>query len=714
MRVDTEKTILLNWLQRFGSRFRTGFIVTDPHIEDNPVVFVNEAFAEMTGYSYADVIGKNLRFMQGEATDMELIQKIDQDLSQGIPRNAEVLNYKKDGTPFWNELVIQPILDEQGKSLFVISFSLDITERKKDEFLLRLQEDIFVGINQGEEPGSLLQKITLVAKSVFMEGSVCSILFTEKGNGWYIGTADSVPQQLLDELLNHIVTKKELLLEDVIVMDRQEVADGEADDFQSNWSLPIKDGDGDISGLLTVFTKKSVKLTDIEIQFLQKIIPIIQMTRIHYTQQAEYRRLAFTDPQTGLPNRHAFLNKLKRNIGNEGRHFVAILEPGEYAKVVDLYGRESADELFIQLGQRIERAGKGKPNFVGRFASATLIFTNVPLPEKDDYYIIELNSLVKNPFMIAGQEMFITLKVGVALSGDNCSAEDLMRRADRALSEAKNKPGNNISFYQDLQYEETIKEMKIFNELSRALFANEIEVFLQPQVDLKDGRITAFEALARWFSPNLGQVPPNLFIPAAESTGKIIELEVCVLSKVMQWQQQRQQSGKEMYQVAVNISAQHFFTKDFVGMLKEYIRRYNLSPGHIKLELTESIGLSDLLRAKEIFTELNQAGFDLSVDDFGVGFSSLSYLPHLPLSELKIDRSFINAMDEPATFAVVRTIIQLAENLNLLTVAEGIEEEWQGERLRILGCNVGQGFYYYKPMPLFEVDQLLSEQGVIE
>ncbi len=718
-RAKNEKAILFNWLQRFGSRFLTGFIVTDACAGDDPVVFVNEAFTEITGYSSAEVIGKNLRILQGEDTDMELIREIDKKLLKGIPANAEILSYKKDGTPFWNELVIQPLVDAKGEVLFTMSFILDVTERKKDEFLLRLQEDIFQGINTGEEPSSLIRKIGIVAKSFFPEESVCSILFKEQGEGWYIGAADSVPGNLLEKLLEKVKMEVDFHLEDVIVSENSWGAvetDSELDtyptsDFLSSWSVPLIDSNGELSGLLTVFIKKQGKPTETQIQFLKKVIPIIQTTRIHYTQQAEYRRLAFTDPDTGLPNRHAFLKKLKKNIENGGNHFVAVIEPGEYTKIVDLYGRGAADELFIQLGNRIEKVRRCKPNFVGRFASAALVMTSENIHDDEEYYILELSSIVATPFIVAGQEMFITLKMGVSLSTEAWSSEEeLLRRADTAMTNAKTKPGNAISFYRDLQYEETINEMRIFNELSKALIASEIDVYLQPQVDLKDGRIIAFEALARWFSPVLGQVPPNLFIPVAENIGKINDLEISVLSKVMEWQRKRQQTGEEMYQVAVNISVHHFFDPTFVDMLKKLVSNYDLSPSSIKLELTESIGLVDLQKAKLIFKELNEAGFEMSVDDFGVGFSSLSYLPQLPLSELKIDRSFINAIDEPATHAVVRTIIQLAENLNLSTVAEGIEEKRQGEILRTLGCKVGQGFYYYKPMSLSEIDRLLSQK----
>ena len=279
-----------------------------------------------------------------------------------------------------------------------------------------------------------------------------------------------------------------------------------------------------------------------------------------------------------------------------------------------------------------------------------------------------------------------------------------------ALSDAKKKPGNAMSIYRDIHNDETYQEMTIFNELSKALVSNELTVYLQPKVDLADGRIIGFEALSRWFSPVLGQVPPNLFIPAAENIGKIIELEISVLSKIMEWHQKRAKDGKKLYQVAVNISVNHFFDRSFIDMLKGLAKKYNIAPKYLRLELTESTGLVDFVGAKKIFDKLKAAGFEISVDDFGVGFSSLSYLPKLPVSELKIDRSFISALDEQDTRAVVMTIIQLAKNLNLSIVAEGIEEERHIRILRELGCTTGQGFYFYKPMPLNEIDQLLDKE----
>ena len=565
-----------------------------------------------------------------------------------------------------------------------------------------------------------MQKICDVVESFFPTGSVCSILFREKNKGWYAGAAESVPRPVLRQMLHNATLAGDLIPEDLMIVAdvgkspkwSTESDDRSTLDFLSSWAVLTKDSEGDANGAFVVCLKKAGAPTETQMQFLEKLPPLIQMTKTYYEQQEQYRKLAFTDSETGLPNRHAFLRKLNHNLKSGRKKFVGIVEPSEYSRIVDLYGRGAADELFIQLGKRIEKVGKGNPNFVCRFSSATLALTNdIAMDEEGDYQIIELRSIVSEPFIIAGQEMFITLKIGIALFAEDIgSGEELLRRADVALTDAKKVPGNRMSYYRDLQNEKTSEEMNLFNTLARALVKNELTVFLQPKVNLENGEIIGFEALSRWFSLALGQVPPNIFIPAAENMGRIIELEIGVLSKVMEWQQQRQDAKKRVYQVAINISADHFFNESFIDMLKGLVCKYKVSPEYVRLELTESIGLVDFVKAKEIFNKLNEIGFETSIDDFGVGFSSLSYLPQLPVSELKIDRSFVRALDEPATRAVITTIIQLANNLNLSTVAEGIEKEAHIEILSSLGCKIGQGFYYYKPMAFHEIDTVLDAQ----
>lgn len=702
-----EKSTLLSWLQRFGGRFEMGFIVTDPTIKD-AVVFVNTKFTKMTGYSFEEVYGKNLSILQGKDTDMELIRNIDEKLSEGRSVNAELLSYTKDGSPFWNELVIQPVVDDAGAVLFNASFILDVTSRKRDELLLDFQKKIFTGINEGLKVNELMEDIGGVVESSLPTGSACAVLFKDEYGNWTIQSNEIIPNQIICKIRRNVEDNPDCMRRNKLIVEELQLSD--MHDFKTSWSLANYDKDGSLIGILIIFMKVVGQPSETQLSFFDKLAPIIQLTKTFYDEQEKYRWLAYSDSETELPNRHAFLEELNKKIEYGGTYFVATIQPTEYNRIIDLYGRDAAADLFVQLAKRIEKIARKQPIYIGRSSSSSLVLTiDLKSGEDGECYILQLKKITSEPFIVAGEEMFITLKTGVSISrAEGYSAEEMHRRADVALTFARRRSGNAVSFYRDLQQEETAQEMTIFNELTKALAADEIEIYLQPKVNLETRRISGFEALARWNSTLLGQVPPDVFIPIAETTGKIIELEIGVLTKVVKWQKEQVDLGKEIFQVAVNISVDHFFDEFFVEMLNELVDRYDVNSKCIRLEITESIGLVDFEQAKIIFNELHEKGFEVSIDDFGVGYSSLSYLPQLKVNELKIDRSFINAIDDEDTRAVVRTIIQLADNLNLTVVAEGIENEKQIEILRSFGCTIGQGFYFYRPMPLHEINELLK------
>ena len=303
--------------------------------------------------------------------------------------------------------------------------------------------------------------------------------------------------------------------------------------------------------------------------------------------------------------------------------------------------------------------------------------------------------------------MFLSLKTGVSIiTAMQTDVEELIRYADSALSKAKLKAGESICYYENEHDEYMMRNLRIANELTAALRREEIKIHLQPKVDMRTGKVLSFEALARWQSPDLGNISPEVFIPAAEKNGKIRILEENVLKQVLEWLQKRQEKKLDLMQVAINISADHFFHHSFVPNLVDMTSKYGIDAAYIQLEITERIGFVDIEAARKIFKQLEKYGFTSSVDDFGTGYSSLSYLQKLPVSEVKIDRSFISKMHEADTLAIVRTIIQLAENLKLTAVAEGVETEEQKLLLLELGCHVGQGYYFYRPMPLEDANML--------
>jgi PAS domain S-box-containing protein/diguanylate cyclase (GGDEF)-like protein len=719
------KDLLFDWLCRLGDNYQTSFVVSDPDRPNNPLVYVNDPFLRLSGFSREEVLGQNCRFLQGPETLESSIQSIRNQIARSDSIHTELLNYRKDGTPFWNELVIQPLRDEKGTLLFYIGLQTDVTYRKQTEALFVVQQEIYQGIEKGYALSVLLQKICDVAESFFQQDTKCSILLLDSDNRMIVVAARSLPESYNQAIQDSKIgirtgscgaaalTKKPVIVTDIetdsLWADYKELA--LSHNLRACWSIPIMTQENKVIGTIATYFNMPNKPRAVDLEFMQRLAPLISIAVKYSDHQEEVLRLAYLDSDTGIPNRHYFVNELKDLLNENEPGFVAILEPSEFAHIVDVYGRVAGDELIKQLCKRIERVCKRSDDIIARFSSPALIVASlIPINEIERYASLILSS-VNDPFLIGKEEMYVTLKIGVTpFQGNKIDCDELIRYADTAISEAKKRAGSALSFFTIDQDEKAKRKLSIINHLSHALQKNEFDVHIQPKVDLNSGEIFSFEALARWYSPELGQVPPDVFIPAAENCGKIRAIEQIILTKVLTWLQKRNQRGKKLLPVAINISNDHFFHPYFVADLRNTVADFGIPANYLRIEITESIGLVDFELAKNIFGQLKLAGFESSVDDFGMGFSSLSYLQQLPVSELKIDRSFISKIENEGTLAIVRTIVQLAANLNMQSIAEGIETVEQLNILRTIGCNCGQGYYFYKPMTFEQIDTILDKQ----
>ena len=719
------KDLLFDWLCRLGDQYQTSFVVTDPDQPNNPIVYVNDAFLRLSGYSREEVLGENCRFLQGPETLASSVYSIQNQLEDGNPVHTELLNYRKDGTPFWNELVIQPLRDEKENLLYHIGLQMDVTNRKQTEALFVVQQEIYQGIEKGYALNVLLQKVCDVAESFFQQHTKSSILLLDSDDRLIVAAARSLPESYNQAIHGTKIglnvgscgtaayTKKTVIVTDIetdpLWADYQELA--LSYNLRACWSIPIVTQDQKVVGTIATYFTKPNKPRDVDLEFIERLAPLISLAVKYSDHQEEVLRLAYMDSDTGIPNRHYFVNELKDLMNENEPGFVAIIEPSEFAHIGDVYGRAAADDLIKQMCQRIQRVCRRSDDVIARFASPALILASLIPPYEIDRYTSRIIGIANDPFLIGEEEVFITLKIGVIpFQGNLINSDELIRSADTAMSDAKKRAGNALSFFTVDQDEEAKRELSIINHLSHALQKDEFSVHVQPKVDLHTGEILSFEALARWSSKELGEVPPDVFIPAAENSGKIRAIEKIVLTKVLKWLQRRKQHGKRLMPVAINISTDHFFHPYFVADLRQAMQSFGIPAKYIRIEITESIGLVDFEMAKNIFEQLKLAGFESSVDDFGMGFSSLSYLQQLPVSEIKIDRSFISKIENEGTLAIVRTIVQLANNLNMQSIAEGIETVEQLTILRTIGCKRGQGYYFYKPMPFENIDAILDKQ----
>lgn len=425
-------------------------------------------------------------------------------------------------------------------------------------------------------------------------------------------------------------------------------------------------------------------------------------------EQEKLQQLAFTDPLSGLKNYHYFLEVFQEKMQQHTTGFVLLVQPSDDIQIADTFGKSQLAKLQREIAQRIRKELDEIETIISR-AETSLILFAICEEEKIENYITQLLEIAKCPFKINEFDIYISFSIGaVSLRYYHGDVDDLVRFADIALSKAKKSPGNSIVIYKEEFGVEISNRMKIQTALVRAIKNKEITVYLQPKINIETGEVVGFEALARWYSKTLGYVSPAIFIEIAESLGKIQDLDYVILEQVLKWLKNRKDQNLTLLQVAVNISPSHFYLPTFVNDLIYIVKKYGIESKYIKLEITENVGLVDLEKAKAILDQLSQHGFESSVDDFGIGFSSLSYLNQLPISEIKIDRSFINRLHENKGCTIVQAIIQLAKNMGINTVAEGVETEEQLRMIREMACPTAQGFYFYKPLSIEQVDELLK------
>lgn len=712
-----DKKVIMEWLRRLGVEFHTSFLIVNSEMEDQPVVYANEAFYKMIGYSEAETLGRNGRFLHGEKTAKEASEKIRNCVDSGESGIVEIVNYRKNGTPFWNEITVQPLSFPEKNFKFTLMLQHDITDRKRAEALIKLQKETYTGIEKGYMLSMLLQNICQTTESFFIDGAKCTILLIDETELYKIGAANSMPKDF-QEAINGLVVKEDIgtcgaafhkqqpvIVEDMstdyLWRNHQQLV--EEYDLVSSWSIPIFSVEGTAIGTFGIYFPVALSPHENDLEFMEEVASIASLAIKYSRQQEEILQLAYTDGNTALPNRNYFRTEIAELLMEEKEGFVAFLATDEFTKVVDQYGHHAGDTIIREISKRLMLTQNSANDLIARFSDSTLaMYSMTPFTRIPEYLDQLLQGLVE-PITVGDMELFLTLKMGVAIvTPHQRDSEELIRCADSALSQAKLQTGEAICYFESEYDEFMMKDLRVANELTAALRRNEVGVHLQPKVDLATGEIISFEALARWTSPDLGTIPPDVFIPAAEKNGKIRMLEQNVLKQVLEWMKKRADQGLKLRQVAINISADHFFHHSFVPYLMDMTAAYGIDSQWIQLEITERIGFVDIETANKVFKHLKHCGFTTSIDDFGTGYSSLSYLQKLPVEELKIDRSFISNMEEAGTLAIIRTIIQLAENLDLRAVAEGVETEKDRQTLLTLGCKVGQGYLFYKPMPLNE------------
>ena len=480
------------------------------------------------------------------------------------------------------------------------------------------------------------------------------------------------------------------------------------------WILPIF-WQGEMCAFLSIGYEASIPSDDLDWDEIRELASRIGITISAQEREDQLLVQAQYDHLTGLPNRILLQDRLHQAMEHSDRNgdpfWVAFLDLDRFKFINDTLGHKIGDLLLIEISRRFEQVIRDTDT-VARFGGDEFII--ILQGQMDESLRIGiLNRLIQavdTSFTIAGNEIFVTCSVGIAVYPTDALTPDmLLRNADIAMYRAKELGRNNLQFFTQSMNEKVTERLHMETHLRKALELNEFLLYYQPKVDLNTKQIVGVEALIRWNSKELGFQSPLHFIPLAEETGLIIPIGEWVLKTACAQAVAWQKAGFGKLQMSVNLSARQFRQKNLVASIAAILRETGLDASSLDLELTESLIMNEVESSLKVLQDIKSLGVSLAIDDFGTGYSSLSYLKSLPVDSLKIDKSFTDDIvlhtDE---VPIVASVIALARNLKLKVVAEGVESHEQVTYLESHGCHEIQGYYFSRPEPAESIETMLS------
>jgi diguanylate cyclase (GGDEF)-like protein/PAS domain S-box-containing protein len=659
---------------------------------DGSIVWVNQAFTVMTGYSKEEVLGKNPRLLKSGGHPESYYAELWSTILSGQVWRGELVNKRKNGTIYTEEMTITPVTQTIGTVVetHFVAIKQDISERKQAEEALRraeekyraIFEDAVVGIFQTSPDGRPLSINRALAE---MHGY------------------DS-PEQLLAEVSNVVLQLfvdpkrmaaiRRMLGKDSVV--RGAEVEVYKRDRKKKWLLMNLRAVRDASGNILLHEGTAEDITDRK----------VAEERVHF--------LAHFDPLTGLPNRNLLQDRLSQALAGARRRqdkvAVLFLDLDQFKTVNDSLGHSFGDLLLQEVAERL-RVGSRELDTVARLGGDEFVLILTTVKDLADVAVAaeRFVKLMTDGFVVQGHPLNISCSLGISIfpeDGADCDA--LIKNADAAMYCAKENGRNTFRFFTEDINVEVAERLTLENSLRLALKKNELFLMYQPQMDLATGRITGLEALLRWQHPELGLVSPDKFIRIAENSGLIVPIGLWVLRTACSQARRWLDEGLLSMPVAVNVSAVQFRQRGFCELIREVLQDVGLAPRYLELELTETLLLSSAEVTLSVLQQLKAMGLSLAIDDFGTGYSSLSYLKRFPVSKLKIDRSFVRDIAvNPDDAAIATAIISMAKSLRLKVIAEGVENESQMSFLRTHQCDEIQGYYFSKPLTVDKVSDKL-------
>jgi diguanylate cyclase (GGDEF)-like protein/PAS domain S-box-containing protein len=657
------------------------FVVVDAQADDMPILFVNAEFERVTGHPAAEVVGRNCRFLQGPDTDPQDVARLREGIAAAELTTVTLRNHRRDGTPFWNRVVVAPVR-EDGEVVLFAGVVADVSEHVEAVHGLRAAERR----NRRLVEGLPLVTYELVAgpegpRLTFVSPQV------ERMSGFpperWLGSASFWISRLHPEDRDRVLKAQHRRWEDGETIDleyRLCAADGRTIWVWEQDAIVEGDGPPARDGFLVDIT--AVKSAEAVLAF-----------------QATHDQL------TALPNRALLVDRLEHALHRAARSGeqvgVLFVDLDGFKVINDSLGHGAGDSVLRACVPRLRDVLR-EADTLARFGGDEFVVVCEDAGSAADVSRVarRIVEAFRDPIEVAGSDHVVTASVGVAMAEPEHGAAAAIRDADAAMYEAKRQGRNRFELFDRAMREAVVRRLALERALRGAVERGELSLVYQPIVELVAGRPTSLEALLRW-TPADGPVSPAELIPVAEQTGLIVPIGAWVLEtacrQLAAW---RAQPGLEHMQVRVNVSTRELVEDDFRDRVVAVLEETGVPPQALGLELTESALMSEGERLVDTLDALRARGVKLLLDDFGTGFSSLSRLHRLPLDVLKIDRAFVVGLGDgdAASHAIADAVIRLGDALGLTTVAEGVETEQQRETLLALGCRRAQGFLFSRPL----------------
>ncbi|WP_052123953.1 bifunctional diguanylate cyclase/phosphodiesterase [Ureibacillus manganicus] len=717
--IDKNRMALFQSIKLLGDQSKKSYVLLEVNNDKFSILFVNDSFCHMTGFEKNELLNQTYNLLFSYENNKKL-KTFEEMIHSGKLIKVDILLNHKRGLPSLVDVTSIPFHVENDNNILVLLLFEEFSKFHLDHTLHFIEEQIYTAI---EKESSLFKKLQMICNGLneaFHFNTVSTIIIKNDNDINSLQMVMSHNNELSEPIIIERKAEIEYYKQYILQSESYEIKDTkdirvhayhkkivEGKQLLKSLIVPIKNHANDRIGVIFMHFSGNISQEDfVYKEFIHKINDLISLAYIYDQKLREISYLAYNDVPTGIPNRLGFTEKLRELEQRQIFGFIHIIEPTEFSEIVELYGRDAGDELLKQLCRKMNMMRRKEEDFIGRFSSSKIIaFTNCIVGEKIPDFEAIMEILVETPFIVQNNQVYITLKNGTSPFNEKVSYNDSIRFAENAFRKAKSKAGNVVMEYKNEMDRNLKQNLLISSHLTEAVKNKEIQVYFQPKINLKNRTVSSIEALARWNSPTLGFISPQDFMAVAEKTGLVRDIDLQVIELVLQWFQNRKKDSKKVIPVAVNISPEHFYHPRFIDQLSDLVKKYDADPTNIIIEITENMSLVDLPKARQIINELNAKGFSSSVDDFGMGYSSLNYLQELPISELKIDRNFTMKLHDSGTYAIVKAILQIADALNIETVAEGVETEEQARILKELGCNTGQGYLFDKPIPVEEFNR---------